>query len=284
MSAWPAAARSKSSSSRSKSSVSQSTGHLYAILREAIDNLTPVALATIVSGPGLGAKLLVLPDRVEGGFPQPGLDDVVADAAKTLLEEERSETKPLALAGSDDQVEVFIETFPPPPLLVIFGAVHVAQSLCTFAKQLGFRVFVTDARATLATEERFPGADRIIRAWPDDAIAELEISRNTYVAILTHDPKFDEPALIGALATEARYIGAVGSRRTNRDRRQRLTDAGVSAESISRVRGPIGLDIGADTPDEMAISILAEIIAVRHGRAGGPLTEASGPIRGTVSP
>jgi xanthine dehydrogenase accessory factor len=262
--------------------VSHSTGNLYTILRAAIDSLTPVALATIVSGPGLGAKLLVLPDRVEGGFPQPGLDDVVAVAARELLEQERSETKQLPLAGSDEQVEVFIETFPPPPLLVIFGAVHVAQSLCTFAKQLGFRVFVTDARATLATEERFPEADRIIRAWPDDAISELEISRNTYVAILTHDPKFDEPALIGALATEARYIGAVGSRKTNRDRRQRLTDAGVSAESIARVRGPIGLDIGADTPDEMAISILAEIIAVRHGRAGGSLTEASGPIRGTV--
>jgi xanthine dehydrogenase accessory factor len=262
--------------------VSHSTGNLYATLRSAIDNLTPVALATIVSGPGVGAKLLVLPDRVEGGFPQTGLDDVVATEARALLEQERSETKEMPLAGTDDRVEVFIETFPPPPLLVIFGAVHVAQSLCTVAKQLGFRVFVTDARAALATEERFPEADRIIRAWPDDALAELEITRNTYVAILTHDPKFDEPALIGALATDARYIGAVGSRKTNRDRRQRLTDAGVSAESIARVRGPIGLDIGADTPDEMAISILAEIIAVRHGRAGGPLTEASGPIRGSV--
>ena len=239
-------------------------------------------MATIVSGPGVGAKLLVLPDRVEGGFPQPGLDDLGRrPKPKRCWKRSGRRRSRSRWPGSDDQVEVFIETFPPPPLLVIFGAVHVAQSLSKFAKQLGFRVFVTDARATLATEERFPEADRIIRAWPDDAIAELEITRNTYVAILTHDPKFDEPALIGALATDARYIGAVGSRSTNRDRRQRLTDAGVSAESISRVRGPIGLDIGADTPDEMAISILAEIIAVRHGRAGGPLTEASGPIRGT---
>src|SRR3712207_6495063 len=187
------------------------------------------------------------------------------------------------VAGHDEPVDVFIETFPPPPTLLIFGAVHVAQPLTRFAKALGFRVIVSDARAKLATPDRFPEADRVMVGWPDEALAELPIERNTYVAILTHDPKFDEPALLGTLETRARYIGAVGSRKTNRDRRRRLLDAGVKREQLARIRGPIGLDIGAASPEEMAISILAEIVAVRHGRAGGPLTEASGPIRGAVA-
>ena len=117
-------------------------------------------------------------------------------------------------------------------------------------------------------------------AWPDEAIARFPIRRNSYVAILTHDPKFDEPALMGTLETKAPYIGAVGSRKTNRDRRDRLINAGVAQSSLARIRGPIGLDIGADTPEEMAISIMAEIMAVRKHRAGGPLTDASGSIRG----
>jgi xanthine dehydrogenase accessory factor len=179
-------------------------------------------------------------------------------------------------------VDVFIETFPPPPVLLIFGAVHVAQALARFAKMLGFRVIVSDARSKLASPERFPDADRLIVAWPDEALQELTIGPNTYIAILTHDPKFDEPALLGALQTPARYIGAVGSRRTNADRRERLRAAGVNEESLARVRGPIGLDIGASTPEEMAISILAEIIACRHGRRGGPLSEATGNIRARV--
>jgi xanthine dehydrogenase accessory factor len=120
-------------------------------------------------------------------------------------------------------------------------------------------------------------------AWPDEALTGYRIGRNTYVAILTHDPKFDEPALVGTLDTKARYIGAVGSRKTNRDRRERLRNAGVSEESLARVRGPIGLDIGAQSPDEMAVSIMAEIIAVRYGRSGGPLTEATGSIRGDAA-
>ena len=145
---------------------------------------------------------------------------------------------------------------------------------------LGYRVLISDARAKLATEERFPEADEVIVAWPDEAIARYSIGRNAYIAILSHDPKFDEPALLGALDSKARYIGAVGSRKTNRDRRERLINAGVSDESLSRIRGPIGLDIGANTPEEMAVSIMAEIIAVRRGRSGGALTDATGSIRG----
>jgi xanthine dehydrogenase accessory factor len=217
---------------------------------------------------------------IDGTLGSAELDRIAIEEARALLEAEKSETRSYPVPGTNITVDLFIETFPPPPTLLIFGAVHVAQALTRLAKANGFRVIVTDARAKLATEDRFPEADRIIQAWPDVALAELTIEPNTYVAILTHDPKFDEPALLGTLETPARYIGAVGSRKTNRDRRERLRAAGVSEESLNRVRGPIGLDIGASTPEEMAISILAEIISIRHGRHGGPLTEATGNIRG----
>jgi xanthine dehydrogenase accessory factor len=251
-------------------------------LKDALAQRLPVAVATIVRGDPLGAKLLVLPDETIGTLGNAALDSRATLDARALLREERSETRPYAVGGRTEAVEVFLETFPPPPTLLIFGAVHVAQPLTRFAKALGFDVIVTDARAPLATAERFPEADRIIRAWPDEALEELDIGPTTYVAILTHDPKFDEPALLGTLETSARYIGAVGSRKTNRDRRLRLQEAGLTPAQLDRIRGPIGLDIGAETPEEMAISILAEIIAVRHGRAGGPLTEAAGHIRGRV--
>ena len=256
--------------------------HLYDRLQALVADRIPAAVVTVVRGTPLGAKLLVLPDRTEGTLGDPTLDLRAAQDARVLLAEERSETRPYPRAGRADAVELFIETFPPPPTLLIFGAVHVAQPLTRFAKALGFRVIVTDARAKLATPERFPDADRIIQAWPDEALLQLapEAEASTYVAILTHDPKFDEPALLGALETPARYIGAVGSRRTNADRRRRLQDVGVPPASLARIRGPIGLDIGADTPEEMAISILAEIIATRHARSGGPLTAAEGHIRG----
>ena len=248
-------------------------------LAAALADRLPVAVATVVRGEPLGAKLLMLPDESVGGLGDPGLDRIALLDARELLAAERSETRsyPTPDGGS---VEVFLETFPPPPTLLIFGAVHVAQPLTVFAKHLGFDVIVSDARAPLATPERFPAADRIVRAWPDDALAELAVGPNWYVAILTHDPKFDEPALLGALATPARYVGAVGSRSTNADRRRRLAEAGATPAQLDRIRGPIGLDIGAATPEEMAISILAEVVAVRHGRGGGPLTAAGGNIRG----
>jgi xanthine dehydrogenase accessory factor len=251
-------------------------------LTEALDARLPVAVATIVKGEPLGAKLLVLPDDTFGSLGDPALDARAAADARVLLDDERSETRPYDVAGRPEPVEVFLETFPPPPVLLIFGGVHAAQPLCQFAKRLGFDVIVSDARAKLATAERFPEADRIIVAWPDEALQELEIGRNWYIAILTHDPKFDEPALLGTMGSPARYIGAVGSRKTNQDRRRRLEDAGATPEQMARIRGPIGLDIGAETPEEMAISILAEIISIRHGRAGGMLTGAAGNIRGPV--
>lgn len=253
---------------------------LYDQLKAAVNAYVPAAVVTVVRGEPLGAKLLILPDRTVGRIDDAELERIALSEARTLLDAGRSETRSYRLPGREEPVELFIETFPPPPTLLIFGAVHVAQALTRLAKSLGFRVIVTDARAKLLTEERFPDADQILLAWPDEAVKQLTIESNTFVAILTHDPKFDEPALLGTLETSARYIGAVGSRKTNRDRRERLQAAGVSEERLARIRGPIGLNIGAETPDEMAISILAEIIAVQHGRPGGPLTEAAGNIRG----
>lgn len=256
---------------------------LYDKLRHSVENSTPAAMATVVRGEPLGAKLLILPSHVEGGLGDSDLEHRVIADARELLEAELSETRAYRVDGEEEPVDVFIETYPPPPTLLIFGAVHVAQALTRFAKQLGFRVVVTDARAKLATRERFPEADDIVQAWPDEAIHRIPIESNTYVAILTHDPKFDEPALLGTIDTKARYIGAVGSRSTNLDRRERLRAAGVSEENLARIRGPIGLNIGAETPEEMAISILAEIIAFRHGRPGGALTGAAGNIRGELN-
>jgi len=237
----------------------------------------PVAIATIVRGKNVGAKLLVLPSGRSGTLGTNVLDDAAEEIAREMLGNEKSGVRVLELA--DEGVEIFFDVYPPAPQLIIFGAVHVAQALVTFARPLGYRIIVIDARRSLATRERFPDVDELIVEWPDEALKHLEITPSTDIAILTHDPKFDEPAILGSLATEARYIGAVGSRKTNAERRQRMIDGGVSPENMDRVRGPIGLDIGGSTPEEMAISILAEMIAVRHGRSGGSLRKGSGSIR-----
>jgi xanthine dehydrogenase accessory factor len=253
---------------------------VFSAVRKAISDSVPVAVVTIVKGDGAGNKLAVLPDRTVGSLGSTELDELAVPESRKWLDDERSITQEYITDAG--QVELFFESFPPPPTLLIFGAVHVAQAVATFGKQLGFRVIVTDARAKLLTEERFPTADRLIQGWPEDAIAQVNIDRNTYVVILTHDPKFDEPALRGTMSSDARYIGAVGSRKTSADRRVRLTEAGATEEQMARIHGPIGLNIGASTPEEMAISILAEIIAVRHGRDAQPLTTATGNIRARV--
>ncbi len=253
---------------------------VFSVVRKAIADSVPVSVVTIVKGDGAGNKLAVMADGVAGSLGLAALDELAIPEAKRLLDDERSLTKSYAIDAGD--FELFFESFPSPPTLLIFGAVHVAQSVASFGKQLGFRVIVTDARAKLLTSERFPMADELIQGWPEDAIAQVPIDRNTYVVILTHDPKFDEPALMGTLGTEARYIGAVGSRKTSADRRVRLAEAGATDAQMSRIHGPIGLNIGASTPEEMAISILAEIIAVRHGRDAQPLTTATGSIRARV--
>lgn len=249
-------------------------GGTFGRLRALVAAEVPAVLATVVRGEGVGGRMIVLEDEVEGSLGDEAFDADVAAVARELLAAERSEAR--EVAGR----EIFFDVHPLPQHLVIFGAVHVAQPLSRYAQDLGFRVTVVDARRALATRERFPNVDRLIRAWPDDAYTQITIGPNTWVAILTHDPKFDEPAILGALKTEARYIGAVGSRKTNADRRERLREAGVSDEDLDRLHGPIGLNIGGRTPEEMAIAILAEMIAIRYGRDGGKLREAAGSIRG----
>ena len=164
-----------------------------------------------------------------------------------------------------DEVDAFVDVYTRPPHLIIIGAVHAAIALSSYAKILGFRVTVADARERFATTIRFPNVDELIVAWPDEALAGLRIDSRTYVAILTHDPKFDEPALIAALASPARYIGAIGSRKTSQDRVERLKQQGISDKQLARIHAPIGLNIGGRTPEEIALSIAAEIVAVRRG-------------------
>lgn len=250
------------------------TVNAFQRVHELVADDVPVTLATVVRGEGVGRRMIVLPGSVEGSLGAEALDAQVAEIARELLAAERPETREV------DGQEVFFDIHPLPQHLVIFGAVHVAQPLSRYAQDLGFRVTVVDARKALATEERFPNVDRLIKAWPKDAYQQLTVGPNTWIAILSHDPKFDEPAILGALATDARYIGAVGSRKTNADRRERLRESGVSDEDLARLHGPIGLNIGGQTPEEMAISILGEMIAIRYKRDGGMLRDAAGSIRG----
>lgn len=179
-----------------------------------------------------------------------------------------------------DGAQVYVEIFPTVKQLLIFGAVHTAQPLSRYAQDLGFHVVIVDARKALATRERFPNVEKILTVWPEEAYAQLTITDSTWIAVLSHDPKFDEPAILGALNTDAAYIGTVGSRKTNADRRERLREAGVSDEQIDRLHGPIGLDIGGKSPEEMAISILAEMIAIQNGRDGSMLKASTGSISG----
>ncbi|HSO28299.1 MAG TPA: XdhC family protein, partial [Candidatus Sulfomarinibacteraceae bacterium] len=170
----------------------------------------------------------------------------------------------------------FVEAFPVRPRLVVVGAVEVARSLVRYARELGYETVVVDGRAAVATPARFPDADRIVVAWPDEAFDELEVGPNDAVAILSHDPKFDEPAIVEATRRGCRYVGAVGSRKTQSDRRERLAGAGLTADEIDRLRGPIGLDLGGRDPAETALAIMAEIVAARRGGSGLPMRERLG--------
>src|SRR5438128_1982212 len=172
---------------------------------------------------------------------------------------------------------VFLEPFPRPPELFIFGGSHVAIPLTRLADAIGFRVTVVDARSKFADQTRFPEARRVIRAWPDDVLKDLPMDGSTYVVILTHDPKFDDPTITAALKGRPRYIGAIGSRKTHRERVARLTAAGVEPASLARVHAPIGLDLGAQPAEETALAIPSQMVAVRHGKQGGPMPGSAAP-------
>jgi xanthine dehydrogenase accessory factor len=256
---------------------------LFARLREAIKEERPICLATVVEGPGVGAKLLLTPDRESlGSLGNPDLDRVVQRDALGELASGTSGIRHYGPNGEarQDEVMVFIESFAPPPQMLIFGAVDFTAALSRVAKILGYRVVVCDARPVFATTQRFPYADEVVVDWPHRLLEKLgsELGPRDAICVLTHDPKFDVPAVIAALNTKAGYLGAMGSRRTTEDRNQRLRAEGVADEALSRVLAPIGLDLGARTPEETAISICAEIIALRSGRIAPSLRDGSGDI------
>jgi xanthine dehydrogenase accessory factor len=232
------------------------------------------ALVTVIAGPAIGAKLLVRADGTSGGgLGDSELDRVAVEAAEELLWAERSETRE---AGEST---LFVDVVAPAPRLIVFGAVDYAAALCRLARAAGWRAFVCDPRSQFATPQRFPDAEEVVVAWPDEAFARLGgIDRATYIAVLTHDPKLDDAALSIALRSDAPYVGAMGSRRAQAQRRERLLAAGIEEELLERVAAPIGLDLGAVSPEETALSIMAEVVAVRNGREGGRLSQTAGRI------
>jgi xanthine dehydrogenase accessory factor len=232
------------------------------------------ALVTVVAGGAVGQKLLVRADgRTEGSLGSPELDARGAEAGEELMWAERSERREV------DGVQLFVDVTAPPPRLIMFGAVDFAAALCRMARAAGWRPYVIDPRGRFATRERFPDAEEIVAAWPAEAFARIGgIDRATYIAVLTHDPKLDDAALELALRSEAAYIGAMGSRRAQEKRRERLVERGFGDEELVRIAAPIGLDLGGLTAEETALSIMAEVVAVRNGRAGGRLSQSSGRI------
>jgi xanthine dehydrogenase accessory factor len=235
-----------------------------------------------------GGEIDVFVERFEGELP----DSDEPAVSVTVLEGERAGER--RLLGSDavepgpsrvlelDGETVFAEMLGPPPRVVVIGAIDTAEELCRAAKSLGWHTVVTDPRPALTTRERLPSPDELLVAWPDEALERLAPDRDTAVVVLTHEERLDVPALTSALEAEAFYVGAIGSRRTQAKRRERLLEAGVAEGELERLSGPAGLDLGAQTPAETAVSILGEILAVRAGRSGGRLREGSGRIHSTA--
>jgi xanthine dehydrogenase accessory factor len=229
--------------------------------------------------PGRAPIVVSADGSMTGTLGSAEADAVLAAAARDALLRGTSRT-----ATIGDR-QVFVEAFPVRPRLVIVGAVEVARSLAVYAHELGYEVVVVDGRAAFATPERFPPdrVDRLVVGWPDEIADEIGLGRDDAVAVLTHDVKFDEPAIVEALRRECRYVGAVGSKKTQADRRARLLDAGVTPEQLGRLRGPVGLDLGGRNPAETALAIIAEVVAERYGGSGRPLIERAG-IAPTVAP
>jgi len=228
---------------------------------------------TVLDGPEVGSELLVL----EGGEVVGSGPPELAGYGDELIRGKRSRTLEL------ERRTVFADVLGPPPRVVVFGAVDTAEALCKVARMIGWRTIVADARGKFATVERIPSADELIVGWPEEVLARVRPDHDTAIVVLTHEEKFDVPALAGALATEAFYVGAMGSRRAQESRRERLAEAGIDGASLDRVFGPSGLDLGAQSPPETALSVLAEILAVRAGRSGGHLKEARGRIHADVA-
>jgi xanthine dehydrogenase accessory factor len=225
----------------------------------------PHAVATVIRGPGrlLGRQVLVSEDKLAAGAQGNGFDEVILEKTRSAMAEGRSQRFEIPLE-SEDSVELFVEVVSAPPTLVIVGGVHIAVALTSIAKALGYHTVVVDPRRSFGSSERFPHVDQLFQAWPQEAFEQINLTHQTALAMLTHDPKIDDPALQIAFNSPAFYIGALGSQNTQRKRRQRLLDSGCTEDQLGRLHGPIGLDIGAETPEEIALAVMAEVVAARH--------------------
>ena len=256
---------------------------LYEVLAEALRADEPVALATIIEGVGKGARLLVRPGmEALGTLGSPELDEVATRDVLGELELGQTCVRHYGAGGEQrmEDLTLFVESFAPQPRMLIFGAVDFTAALARVAKVLGYKVVVCDARRVFATPKRFPMADEVRVEWPDNVFDAYDSKLRPVdaVCILTHDTKFDVPAVVRALQTDVGYIGVMGSRRTHAKRVERLREVGVDEDGLARLMAPIGLDIGGRTPEETAVSVVAEIIAVRAGRAAPSLRDSEGPI------
>lgn len=252
-------------------------------LHAAVREHRPTVLVTVVDGPGAGDKLLLVDGQEPTGqLADPDLHRVVERDATAALASGSTSVRRYGAGGEANEaaVTVFFEVYAPPPRLLIFGAVDFTAALVRVAKVLGFHVTVCDAREVFATKERFPLADEVVVDWPHRHLAEFGsgLGPRDAVCVLTHDAKFDVPAIVAALATDVGYLGAMGSRSTTEQRSERLRAEGVSDDQLVRLLAPIGLDLGARTPEETAVAICAEIIAQRTGRAVPRLSDGDGPI------
>jgi xanthine dehydrogenase accessory factor len=269
----------------------------------AVERGEPVAVATVIAGPGqIGARRVIWPaDPAARAGPDAGpggagdarragasgtlgsgarLDAAVDDDARGMLAQGQTAIRRYGARGErrGDELSVFVSSFAPPPRMLVFGAIDFAAAVARVGKFLGYHVTVCDARKVFATTSRFPDADEVVVQWPHRFLAGISVDRRTVICVLTHDPKFDVPLLVVALRTPAGYIGAMGSRRTHDDRLARLREAGLTDAELARLRSPIGLDLGARTPEETAVSIAAELIQLRWGGTGQPLTATAGRI------
>ena len=239
----------------------------YRFLHDLLDKDAYFATVTIIKGPAdlLGQKLIVQRGGRLFGEINPEIDGATAARARTALARGNSERLVIDLPDTSlEPFEVFIEISHPAPSLIVIGGVHIAIALTAMAKTLGYKTVIIDPRRSFGSKERFPHVDRLIQAWPEEAFDQVQITSSTAVASLTHDPKIDDPALQFVLATPAFYVGALGSNKTHQERCRRLLATGVPEERLSRIHGPIGLKIGAQTPEEIAIAIMAEIVATSH--------------------
>lgn len=247
----------------------------------------PVTVATVVDGPApRGACLAVRPDAVAGTLGTTGLDVAVTADARGELALGATVRRHYGPRGErrEDAVTVFLQSFAPPPRMLVFGAIDYAAAVARIGDFLGYRVTVCDARPVFATPKRFPAAVEVVVDWPHRYLAGTGTDGRTVICVLTHDPKFDVPLLREALRRPAAYIGAMGSRRTHDERRKRLIEAGLTEAELARLRSPLGLDLGARTPEEVAVSVAAEIVALRWGGSGTPLTATTGAIHPPAAP